>query len=118
MDPGSRLTVRLHINPVLIEDAAASSSDKSRRDFVPLTISFSGVGAVQILELETWEYQIDESHALIDSSFEIVKNSPWIAKLTDPTGEYQPMVSPEDSHLELLTYDHVITVVCKEFRFQ
>lgn len=120
MYPSSVLTLNLGVNPALIKNAIQPRRDSgaTSRKLLPLTINFSGVGGFRSLELETWEHQNEEENALIDSSFEEVTESPWIAKLHDATGEYQPMVKAHDRHLELLTYDHVIDVICTNFDYK
>ena len=75
---------------------------------LPYTLTFRGVLAVQVYELDTWESQEHDDNVLLESSFEEIVDSPWIASL-------QGKITPNDRHFRLMTYDDVVDVICRDF---
>lgn len=70
---------------------------------IPYKLVFSGVLALKMIELDSWDGRSE-------SSFDEIKNSAWIKELGGKV---------DRSHIHFLvqTYDEVFEVVCSRFKF-
>ena len=66
--------------------------------------TFHGVMALEMLELDSWNWPGE-------SSFDEVQRSVWVAKLGGK-------VTPEHRHFQFQTYDLVFNIVCSGFDFE
>lgn len=98
---GSTLFLRGSINGNL-------ASNTTERD-VFYSISFRGVLALQILELDSWCHMDWSDNR--SSSFDEITNSRWQAALGGK-------VTPEHRHFSFVTYDEVIDVICNDYKIQ
>lgn len=81
---------------------------KEQRDrFIPYRLTFKGVLAVTIVELDSM-YHSDSWNA--ESCFDEINNSSWIKNLGGK-------VTSEHKHFSLQTYDDVFEVVCESYDF-
>ncbi len=74
--------------------------------FIPYQLTFYGVMALKMLELDSWQWDGQTT-----SSFIEVQESSWIQAL-------EGKVTSSHKHYFVLTYDNVFEVVCSRFEFQ
>ena len=75
---------------------------------IPYKLLFHNVLGFQMLELETWDSQNDDTSALMESCFEEVHNSSWLKRLEGKRTD-------SHRHLRLATYDDVFDVLCETY---
>lgn len=82
-------------------------SDKTLLDkrFSEYSLTFTGVLALRITELDSWEEIMDDEYFKVESSFDEVLNSNWIKKLGGK-------VDSNHHHYLVQTYDDVFDIVC------
>ncbi len=80
-------------------------SQKRSGLFIPYQFTFSGVLALKMIELDSWDF-------LSESSFDEIKKSTWLKKLD---GKVNPS---EHKHYIIQTYDEVFEVICNKFKFE
>jgi hypothetical protein len=81
-----------------------SAAPKDIIDFDSFRMTFNEVLAVQIIELDSWDFQCE-------SSFDEILDSEWIRSLGGK-------VTATDRHFLIQTYDDVIEVVCGDFEIE
>ena len=75
---------------------------------LPYKLLFHNVLGFQMLELDAWDSQNDETTAQSESCFEEVENSTWLNRLHGiPTQSHR--------HIRLATYDDVFDVLCETY---
>lgn len=84
----------------------ANLASKPVDDFIDYTITFIGIMALEILELDSW---FNKPQNGIKSSFDEVTNSKWVKKLG---GKVEP---GRHKHFQFVTYDLVFNIVCNNF---
>jgi hypothetical protein len=84
--------------------ALCSNPNKTGIDFSGFRITFHAVLAVEILELDCWDWESE-------SSFDEIINSDWIRSL-------KGKVSEKNRHFLVQTYDDVIEVVCESYTIE
>ena len=93
-DRTNRLTLKGVFNTAL-----CSAADSQSVDFDGCRISFAGVLAFKVIELDSWDWNSE-------SSFDEILESDWIRELGGK-------VTPDHRHYLVQTYDDVIEVVCE-----
>jgi hypothetical protein len=76
--------------------------------FIPYRLTFEWVLTFKVTELDTWEAQ---KNGYNKSSFDKIEDSEWIKNLAGKK-------TPNHQHFIILTYDDVIEVVCKSYKFE
>ena len=92
----SRIILHGEFNAELCSDGSRASTE-----FPRYTITFSGVLAVKMIELDSWDGESE-------SSFDQIIDSQWIKELGGK-------VTSTHRHFLIQTYDDVIEVVCDGF---
>ena len=90
----NRLTLEGAFNTALCSDA-----DRPSINFDGCIISFTGVLAFKVIELDSWDWDSE-------SSFDEVLDSDWIRELGGK-------ITSEHRHFLVQTYDDVVEVVCE-----
>ena len=85
-------------------EQSAESEKRVEKNYV---FTFIKVVAYQVIEIDNWI----ASGGYSESCFDEVINSAWLAQL----GPQTPGIC---KHYFLLTYDHVIQIVCAQFRLE
>jgi hypothetical protein len=93
-------TSRLRLDGEL-NTGLCSAGEDSSAGFAPYRITFSGVLALKIIELDSWDGESE-------SSFDEIISSDWIRELGGK-------VTAGHRHYLVQTYDDVIEVVCEEY---
>ncbi len=94
-----RLRLSGKINKILVSDPPESSER-----FIPYELVFSGVLALKMIELDSWDFECE-------SSFDEILDSEWVADLGGK-------VTSTDKHIFVQTYDDVFEVVCSSYKFK
>lgn len=94
----SERTNRVTLNGAF-NSALCSKADSPSTDFAGCRISFSGVLAFKVIELDSWDGNSE-------SSFDEVLDSDWVRALGGK-------VTPSHRHFLVQTYDDVVEVVCE-----
>jgi len=79
-------------------------SEPQTQDWISYQLSFYGVLAFKVIELDSWDHGSS-------SSFDEIVNSNWIRELGGK-------VTPSHKHYLVQTYDDVMEVVCKRYDLQ
>ena len=79
-------------------------SEPQTQDWISYQLSFYGVLAFKVIELDSWDH-------VSSSSFDEVVNSNWIRELGGK-------VTPSHKHYLVQIYDDVVEVVCKRYDLQ
>ena len=82
----------------------ASDPPQSPEMFIPYELMFSGVLALKMIELDSWDFECE-------SSFDEILDSEWIENLGGK-------VTSADKHIFVQTYDDVFEVVCSSYKFK
>ena len=77
---------------------------KSDESFTPYELFFTGVLALKMIELDSWDFECA-------SSFDEILESEWIAELGGK-------VSSDDKHVFVQTYDDIFEVICSSYEFK
>ncbi len=77
---------------------------------LPFELLFHNVLGFQMLELDAWGTQNDDSTALSESCFEEVVESMWLKRVNAKLTRLR--------HLRLATYDDVFDVLCETYTWQ
>ena len=94
-----QLRLKGRINMVLVSDPL-----KSDESFTPYELFFTGVLALKMIELDSWDFECA-------SSFDEILESEWIAELGGK-------VSSDDKHVFVQTYDDIFEVICSSYEFK
>ena len=76
-------------------------SKPQKRKWVSYTVTFHGILALKMIELDSW-------NGRIRSSFDEVKDSKWVRSLGGKVGR-------RHKHFVVQTYDYVLEVVCSGY---
>ncbi|MEM7110881.1 MAG: hypothetical protein AAF614_00505 [Chloroflexota bacterium] len=93
-----RLRLSGEINKSLVSEPPESSEG-----FIPYELIFSGVLALKVIELDSWDFECE-------SSFDEILDSEWVASLGGK-------VTSANKHIFIQTYDDVFEVVCSSYKF-
>lgn len=85
-------------------EQASDSSNRAEKNYI---FTFNKVVAYQVIEINNWM----ASGGYSESNFDEVINSSWLAQLAEETRD-------TCKHYFLLTYDHVIQIICGKFRLE
>lgn len=102
-------TLRLHgsINANIVRDFCAPDG-WSKSDEIPYVFTFLRCLGYRVLELDTWDSQNDDTNAFLDSSFQEIVNSKWLASLAGKRDH-------SHRHFQLATYDEVFDIICSDY---
>lgn len=76
-------------------------ASKRADSFANYILTFSGVLAFKVIEIDSWDYECD-------SSFDEIVDSDWCKTLGGK-------ITPSHKHYQIQTYDYVIEVVADKF---
>ncbi|MAU01874.1 MAG: hypothetical protein CL608_32455 [Anaerolineaceae bacterium] len=99
LDGTHKLRLKGKINKNLVSDPPDTLDH-----FIPYELVFTGVLALKMIELDSWDFKCA-------SSFDEVLDSEWVASLGGK-------VTHEDKHIFIQTYDDVFEVVCSRYEFK
>ena len=108
MPDTSTLCLQVSINANIVRDFRAPDG-WSKTDEIPYVFMFQRCLGYQVLELDTWDSQNDDTNAFLDSSFQELVNSKWLASLAGKRGQ-------SHRHFQLATYDEVFDIICVDYR--
>jgi len=88
-------------------------TDKTQLEkrFSKYLLTFTGVLAFKVLELDSWEEIIDDEYFNVESSFDEISDSTWIKELGGKANS-------SHHHYLVQTYDDVFNVVCAKYEFK
>ena len=108
MQDGSTVVLEGTVNTEIVREFKPPR-DMPKSGELAYRLSFAGVLALQMFELDTWESQADDYYdAFSDSSFEEVLDSSWL-------GSLRGKVTAEHRHFAVQTYDDVVEVICRGY---